>query len=181
MATTPTFRFLTIGRVALLSAFLLSPACHGKRPPYQDKSVAELERMLGDPDPVVQAQGAFGLSQAGEKALPAVPALSEALKSKESQVRQNAALALGRIGPQARAALAPLTEVLQDEDWPVRRQAAIALGHLHEEAKPALPALEKLAGVDTNTQVRKVAREAIAKIRNTSRSSSPAARTNPAN
>jgi HEAT repeat protein len=181
MAITSAIRFLSIGRVALLSAFLLSPACHGKRPPYQDKSVVELERMLGDPDPVVQAQGAFGLSQAGEKALSTVPALSEALKSKESQVRQNAALALGRIGPQARGALAPLTEVLQDEDWPVRRQAAIALGHLREEAKPALPALEKLAGGDTNSQVRKVAREAIAEIRNTSQSSSPAARTGPAN
>jgi HEAT repeat protein len=170
MALPCAFRFLTIGRVAWLFVFLFLLGCQGKRPPYENKSVEELERMLHDPSPAIQAQGAFGLSQVGEQAVPAVPALAEALTSNESQVRQNAALALGRIGPQAKAAVLPLTEALRDNDWPVRRQAAIALGRLREDAKPALPGLEKLTA-DGNTQVRKAAREAIAEITKASQSS----------
>jgi hypothetical protein len=41
------------------------------RKPYEGRSVAELEAMLNDPNPTVQAQGAFGLSRHGAEAAPA--------------------------------------------------------------------------------------------------------------
>src|SRR6516165_3447043 len=74
--------------------FLFAAGC-GSRPPYEGKSVAQLEKMLQDADPAVQAQGAFGLSQHGPAAKEATPALAMALKSEQVAVRQNAALALG--------------------------------------------------------------------------------------
>jgi HEAT repeat protein len=144
--------------------FLLvcAAACRGKAP-YEGKSVAELERMLRDPDPAVQTQGAFGLSRVGAEALPAVPALTEALKSPQSIVRQNAALALGQIGPEAKDAVPALTAVLRDREWAVRRQVVVALGQIGPDARSAA-AVEKLRQ-DPDSLVRKAAAEALKKIR----------------
>src|SRR6266566_2123771 len=97
----------TILLVFLLPAIFIS-ACRG-RAPYEGKSVAELERMLRDPNPTVQAQGAYGLSRLGSEARSAVPSLIEALK-KTGAVRQNAALALGQMGADAREAVPALCE-----------------------------------------------------------------------
>src|SRR5262245_5850073 len=90
---------------------LLAPGCRGKAP-YEGKSAADLERMLGDPDPKVQVQGAVGLSRLGPEARPAVKALTEALKNPQPLVRQNAALALAQIGPEAADAVPALTTAL---------------------------------------------------------------------
>jgi HEAT repeat protein len=76
---------------------LLLLGCSRKQP-YERRSVAELERMLDDPNPTVQSQGAFGLSLHGAEARPAIPALMRALKSPDTLVRQQAAVALGKIG-----------------------------------------------------------------------------------
>ena len=51
--------------VPLVVAVLLG--CQTRRP-YEGKSAAELERMLRDPDPARQVQGAFGLSRLGPEA-----------------------------------------------------------------------------------------------------------------
>jgi HEAT repeat protein len=150
---------LALGMLAPI--LLLGSGCRG-RPPYEGKSVAQLIRMLNDPKPAVQAQGAFGLSQLGPEAREAVPDLIEALK-KDSLVRQNAALALGQIGPDAREAVPALIEVLGDSEWIIRRQAAIALGRIGPDARAALPALQRLLK-DSERQVRDAAREAIAKV-----------------
>src|SRR5438132_1682004 len=75
----------TILLVFLLPAIFIS-ACRG-RAPYEGKSVAELERMLRDPNPTVQAQGAYGLSRLGSEARSAVPSLIEALKKTARQGR----------------------------------------------------------------------------------------------
>jgi HEAT repeat protein len=120
----------------LFQLFFLS-ACRDKAP-YEGKSLAELERMLRNPNPTVQAQGAFGLSQLGTDARPAVPSLIDALK-RNTPVRQNAALALGQIGPGARDAVPALCEALGDSERAVRRQAALALGKIGPEARSALP------------------------------------------
>ena len=128
--------------VILCPAVLVS-ACRG-RAPYAGKSAAELERMLGDPNPTVQAQGAYGLSRLGAEARSAVPALVDALK-KSRPVRQNAALALGQMGRHARDAVPALCEALGDSDWAVRRQAALALGKIGAEARSAIPALQRLS------------------------------------
>jgi HEAT repeat protein len=147
---------------ALLVVLLLA-GCQAQ-PPYEGKTVAELTAMLQDGDPAVQTQGAFGLSRLGAEAVPALPALIDALRSQNAQVRSYAALALGEIGPEARTAVSPLTELLRDREWTVRRQAAMALGRIGPDAKPAIAALEKL-GQDPDNLVRKAAREALQKIR----------------
>src|SRR5579871_3545520 len=86
---------------ALLLIFLVA-GCRERHLPHEGKSVAELEAMLRNADPVVQSQGAFGLSLLGSRAQPAVPSLVSLLRSPQPLVRQNAALALGKIGPEAR-------------------------------------------------------------------------------
>jgi hypothetical protein len=145
----------------LIALVLALNGCRSKAP-YEGRSVADLERLLRDPDPAKQVQGAFGLSRLGAKAQPAVPALIEALK-KDALVRQNAALALGRIGPEAKEAVPALIDALRDSDWTVRRQAALALGQIGPEARQAVPALEKLAR-DPDKLVRKAAQEALTQL-----------------
>jgi HEAT repeat protein len=147
--------------LALFSALLVS-ACRG-RTPYEGKSVAALERMLRDPNPTVQAQGAYGLSRLGPDARSAVPSLIAALK-KSSAVRQNAALALAQMGHEARDAVPALGEALGDSEWAVRRQAALALGKIGPQAQSAVPALQRLSR-DPDRLVRSAAQEALKEIR----------------
>jgi HEAT repeat protein len=149
--------------VALLLSLLVA-GC-GKKPPYEGRSVAELERMLDDPDPQVQAQGAFGLGRHGAEAAPAVPALARSLRSPEVLVRQQAALALGEIGA-AGEAVPALAGALSDSEWSVRRQAAVALGQIGPAAVAAEPDLRRCRR-DPHTLVRKAAEEAIARISGT--------------
>jgi HEAT repeat protein len=151
-----TARFLVLVQLLFLSA------CRAK-PPYEGKSAAELERMLRDSNPAVQAQGAYGLSRLGSEARSAVPSLIAAL-NKDSVVRQNAALALGQIGPDARDAVPALCERLSDAEWPVRRQAALALGRIGHDAHQAIPVLQKLTR-DPDPLVRKAAQDALRQIR----------------
>jgi HEAT repeat protein len=147
---------------ALLAVLALGAGCGPAAPPYRGRSAAELERMLRDPDPTTQSQGAFGLSLLGPQGRSAAPALAEALRSPHTLVRQNAALALGKVdpGPEATPALA---EALKDREWAVRRQAALALGELGPAARAATAALEKLKD-DPEPRVRQAARAALDRI-----------------
>ena len=63
----------------------------------------------------------------------AVPALIEALGSKDRVARQNAARALGQIGGQAQSAVPALTRALQDENGWVREEAASALAKIEAD------------------------------------------------
>jgi len=145
----------------LLVLLLCQGGCRAKVP-YEGKTAAELEQMLRNPNPAVQAQGAFGLSRLGPEARSAVPALIDALK-KDSLVRKNAALALGQVGPAARDAVPSLRDALTDSDWAVRRQAALALGEMGAEARQAIPALQK-ASRDSDSLVRQAAQKALRQI-----------------
>jgi HEAT repeat protein len=63
--------------------------------------VAELEGILADPDPKVQVQGAFDLSQknlSDQDRILVVRALTPVLASPDSLVRQQCCVALGKIG-----------------------------------------------------------------------------------
>lgn len=71
----------------------------------------------------------------------AVPALMQALDSKEPYVRERAAQAFARMGPEASAAVPALTRALRDGDPDVRRAAARALGQIGPAAETAIPAL----------------------------------------
>lgn len=119
--------------------------------------------MLHSADPNVQVQGAFGLSQLGQQAKPAVSDLADALGSSSALVRQTTALALGQIGPEARSAVPRLTAALGDPVWSVRRQAAISLGQIGPDANSARAALQKLAR-ENNRLIAAAAKEALAKI-----------------
>jgi HEAT repeat protein len=145
---------------------ILLGACRAKAP-YEGKGVAELERMLRDPSPAVQAQGAYGLSRLGPEARSTVPSLIAALK-KDTVVRQHAALALGQIGPEARDAVPALKDALGDSEWTVRRHAALALGRIGPDARPAIPALHKLSR-DPDPLVRQAALIALQQLRKAER------------
>ncbi len=134
----------------------------GHRPPYEGRSVAELEHMLDDPNPTVQAQAAYGLSRHGAESRPALPALTRALRSPDALVRQQTALALGEMG--AEEAVPALIEALRDSEWSVRRQAAVALGKIGPPAHDAEPELVRCQR-DNNLTVRKAATEALTKIK----------------
>jgi len=151
-----------LSRLILCCCLLVTASC-GQKAPYENKSVGELEAMVGSPEADKQLQGAYGLSLKGQEAKDAVPALIEQLKSDKVLVRQNAAFALGNIGAEAREAVPELTRMLRDSDWRVRRQAAMALGEIGPDARRALPELQKLRR-DKVPTVRNMAVEALAKI-----------------
>jgi HEAT repeat protein len=154
-------RRLAKGFLPLL--LVLAFGCSHK-PPYEGRSVAELEKMLADPNQAVRVQGAHGLSLHGAEARPAVPALMKALQSSDALLRMQAALALEKIGPDARDAVPDLIAALDDSEWSVRRQAALALGQIGPDARPALPALQRLQRGDPNGLVRKAVEQALPKI-----------------
>jgi HEAT repeat protein len=161
------FRISIFGfQIAPLAIFLALSASGCGRKPYEGRSVAELEQMLGDDNPQVQAQGAFGLSLHGAEARPAVPALVRTLAARETLVRQQACLALGKIGAQDKTAVAALVTALKDPEWVVRRQAAVALGQIapsQSDVQEALSHCER----DANSQVRRAARDALTALRKT--------------
>src|SRR5215471_5080170 len=82
------------------SLAVLLGSCRSK-PDYEGKSAEELEEMLQDEDPAVQARGAYGAGQEEATARQLVPALTDALKSEHVPVREYAARALGRAGAEA--------------------------------------------------------------------------------
>ena len=144
------------------AALAVSSLCCSSKPPYEGKSVEQLQQMLRSDDVATQVQACYGLGRLGPRGAPAVPLLTPRLHSREVLVRENAALALGKIGPAAREAVGGLTELLRDPDWRIRRQAAMALGEIGPDAEPALPALKKL--LKDQPTVRRAAEEAIARI-----------------
>jgi HEAT repeat protein len=135
-----------------------------RKPPYEGRSVAELEKMLTDPVPTVRIQGAYGLGLHGSDSRPAVPALAQALQSPDGLLRTQAALALGKIGPDARAAVPQLIVALDDPEWSVRRQTVVTLGQIGPDAHSAAPTLRRLQHDDPNGLVRKAVEQALPKV-----------------
>lgn len=126
-----------------LVGFLLLGCNRGM--PYEGKSLAQLEKMLADADPRVQAQGAHGLSRLGLEAKPAVPRLIEQLKNPQAFVRQQVAIALAKIGAGASEALPALIDASRDPEWTVRRQVALALAAIGPDDPAVGKALDQLA------------------------------------
>lgn len=85
-----------------------------------------------------RASAAAALCELGPKALPAIPALIEALGDADECVAHDAGLALSRMG---RKALPALVEALSHEKQEVRRRSALACFWMEEETEPAVPAL----------------------------------------
>jgi HEAT repeat protein len=74
----------------------------------------------------------------------AVPALIEALKSREPLAREKAARTLGSIGEMAAEAAKPLSGILQDKHLEVRLAAAKGLWNISKNADAVVPVLADL-------------------------------------
>lgn len=152
-------------RVAWLLLGMTVAGCGGPKPlPHEGKSVGQLRRMLADPNPTVQAQGAVGLSLHGPAAKDAIPELVALLDSPRPLVRQQSALALGKIGPEAPDVVPALVRALDDREWTVRRQAVLALGEMGPAAREHVGRIEALRR-DPDPVVQQAARNAVQKIR----------------
>jgi HEAT repeat protein len=132
-----------------------------------EKAIFVLAEALADKNEEVRRQAAFALGQLGEKAKPAVPALTKVLSAEEngSDLRGMAAQALGEIGPDAAPALAALRKALKDSDPDpfVLHRAAYALGRIGPKAKEAVPALKELLKFE-DAYVRQAAKQALKQI-----------------
>ena len=111
----------------------------------QSRDVSTVRSMagaLGHETPIVRQSSAWALSQFGESASEAVPALTRAMDDSEARVRWAAATALGRIGRLASTAESALWHATLDGNLDVRCAALIALRTVsitkHNAALPAL-------------------------------------------
>ena len=75
---------------------------------------------------------------------PALPALIEALESKNAPTRARAVRAIGMMEESDPQAIEALSTALRDPDASVREQAARALGHIGPPARAAVPELIEL-------------------------------------
>src|SRR4051812_31433528 len=87
-------------------------------------SVERLIQELNHDDPGMCFRACWALSQIGEEAAPAIPALLNATHQAFPFVREAAATALGRIQQMPEICVPRLGELLQDKDWRVRGRAA---------------------------------------------------------
>jgi HEAT repeat protein len=83
---------------------------------------------LHDSDPVIRLHAAVILTELGEAALPAVPALLDALRAEDALLRRVAAWTLGWVGKSDSSVVAALTRASrEDTDDRVRQTALQAL------------------------------------------------------
>lgn len=127
---------------------------------------------LKDRDPGVCRAAARALVAVSKNAAPAAAVLAEDLKSDVPQLRLEAAEVLGRIGPGAGAeATRALADCLGDKHWAVRLTAARALSRIAplSGAAPAVTEALQAATRDTDAEVRKAAKIALAAMERTRR------------
>jgi hypothetical protein len=98
------------------------------------------------PEPELKPFGQWTEQEAAADALgrigPAgVPALAQALQSRDPEVRLKATEVLGRMGEDAKDAVPELVRLLDDPDLAVRKAAARTIGRIGPAAKDAVPAL----------------------------------------
>lgn len=124
---------------------------------------------------IFPGMAAAALTEFGEAAAPAVPALIKKLTDPHPDNRWSAACALASIGPAAHAAVPALITTLSDADEKVRWYSAWALGEIGPAASPAVPVLiERLDDFDED--VRGYSARALGKIGAGARDSLPALR-----
>jgi beta-lactamase regulating signal transducer with metallopeptidase domain len=126
--------------------------------------------LLEDTSPAIQAKAAWTMSVIGYRnpdaaeVHSAVPVLTAAAQSKNSEVRIYSVQALGAIGPAASNAAPVLIQLTKDENNGVRISAVDALGRIGA-ASPELVAALTAATSDASSDVRITARRALAILR----------------
>jgi HEAT repeat protein len=127
--------------------------------------------LLNSREPMSRSSAALALSRLGPGAVPAVPALIQALKDTDDHVRECAAQALGHVGPAAHQAIPALGQATNEVGTDVPVYAAQALGEIG--AKEAVPAL--IAALrHENPQVRVLAAQSLGEIGPEARDAVPA-------
>jgi HEAT repeat protein len=112
-------------------------------------ALTALTAALADPEEMVRNSAKTALGRLG---VAAIPALVEALQSRETRARLAAAEVLKSLGKGARLAVSALIAALDDHDAAVRAMAAAALVKMDSEAVPAL--LEVLKSSGTEQRIR---------------------------
>jgi hypothetical protein len=143
---------------SLLALLLLVlPGCSKKEtPPEPARLVADLR----GPDVEKSGHARLLLITLGE---PAVPAVSELLRSGTPAERIAAANVLWGMGPRGRAAVPDLAVALDDSDPALRAASAMALENMGAAAEAAVPALAKAVS-DREPAVRQAAVKALGAI-----------------
>jgi HEAT repeat protein len=133
--------------------------------PTPPSTIPELIDVLtGDYGDEARIGAAYALGRMGEKATPAIPALTMNLFHEGPyEVRQRAAWALGEIGSNAQSSVPMLITVMFTDFVHVRREAAEALGKIGDVS--AIPALVQ-ALADEDDGVSSYAAESIAILTN---------------
>lgn len=118
-----------------------------REPQRPSGRVADLGRALFEPDPVTRGLAAIELQARGRDALPALDALTAALRDADPNVRLMSANAIAAIGAPAAPAVPALAAAcsVRDEEVHVLRACASALGAIGSSAAPALPVLREIA------------------------------------
>ncbi len=142
--------------------------------PQAAAAVPSLIERLDDEDDAVRYAACYALGKIGSAARPAVKSLIKiAMHPKDPFSRVAAVWAILQIVPDnprfQRRAVPILTRALASPRAHVRAAVAGQLGDIGALAAPALDALKKLAEEDDNAVVRRVAEEAIAKIKKASK------------
>jgi HEAT repeat protein len=106
-----------------------------------DAAVPTLSKALEKP--ALRYWAALALGELGDKAKPAVAALTAALKDDQPVTRREVLVALARIGPDAAASVPAIIPLLSDKDKTVAHAAAFALGRMGPAAAGAADALRK--------------------------------------
>lgn len=137
------------------------------------------------------AVAAEGLGKLGPGASEAVPALVEALATKDDAVARSAAWALGRIGPRAQEALPAIKGALKADDAYVRITAAAALAKIDNAAIEPMPVLisalttgqagERVAAANAAAEIGPRAKGAVAALIAVLKNGTPEERTASAN
>ncbi len=130
--------------------------------PLLAADVADLIKMLRDPDSDTRRQAARALGEAGAQARSAAPALVKALHDEDLFVRRFAADALGKIDGDHRVTVPALALALRDPAREVQQAAAGSLGSMGPAAIPALVGTLTDSRVDAAVRAR--AAESLGKI-----------------
>lgn len=131
-------------------------------PRPNESLVVSVGERLRDDDVLVRRRAAEVLGKFRRSALPALPALTQALRDSIGDVVERAAVALGHLGPDAAPAVPALIDALQVPE--AQANAADALGRIGPAAAPAVPALMQALQVLDVRAVRENAAEALGRI-----------------
>jgi HEAT repeat protein/S1-C subfamily serine protease len=110
-------------------------------------TVPDISRALReDKNHDVRSEAAVALGKMGQAAVPALPALEDALKDTNRDVRVNVLSTFEALGPDAKPAISNLVAALKERDRDVRLGAISALGAMGPDARPALEKMLELMG-----------------------------------